>query len=220
MLCWSAKWLGEKEVLGDRLTGQEAKSEDDKRICKTLWSVLNEADIVIAHNGKRFDIPKINTRFLLNGLPPTTPYQQIDTLEAVKKEFGFSSNKLDNLLIQFKMDRKLDTDFGLWQKCMEGDEESLEYMFIYNKNDVTQLEAVYFKLRPYIKSHPNLGIYLGANVPVCGHCGSSHLVYAGNIFTAVGQYPTYRCLKCSAISKGRVNEYDKNKRKVLLTTLR
>ena len=116
MLCWSAKWLGEKEVLGDRLTGQEAKRGMIKGICKTLWSVLNEADIVIAHNGKRFDIPKINTRFLLNGLPPTTPYQQIDTLEAVKKKFGFSSNKLDNLLIQFKMDRKLDTDFGLWQK--------------------------------------------------------------------------------------------------------
>ena len=74
------------------------------------------------------------------------------------------------------MERKLDTNFDLWKKCMEGDEESLEYMLTYNKGDVTKLEDVYFKLRPYIRKHPNLGIYIGEDVPVCGHCGSTHLV--------------------------------------------
>lgn len=219
MLCWSAKWLGEKEVFGDRLTGVEAIEENDKRISLSIWEILNEADIVIAHNGKRFDIPKLNTRFLLNGLPPTSPYQQIDTLEVVKKQFGFSSNKLDNILIQFNMERKLDTNFDLWKKCMAGDEESLEYLLTYNKGDVTKLEDVYFKLRPYIRKHPNLGIYIGEDVPVCGHCGSTHLVYENNVYTTVGQYPTYRCLDCTAISKGRTSSFTKNKRKILLTTL-
>lgn len=51
MLCWTAKWLYEDEVISMRLSGEEAINEDDSRIMKGLWELLDEADIVIAHNG-------------------------------------------------------------------------------------------------------------------------------------------------------------------------
>ena len=219
MLCWSAKWLGEEEVFGERLNKQEVLHENDKRITTSLWKLLDQADIVIAHNGKRFDIPKINSRFLLNELPPPSPYKQIDTKEVSAKQFGFSSNKLDALLIYFGEERKLDTDFELWVKCMNGDEEALEYMLTYNKKDVTQLEKVYLKLRPYIKGHPNIGVYTMLEENQCGHCGSTSLISNGTTFTNISQYNTYRCTDCGAISRSRTTTNTTVKRKKLLTTL-
>lgn len=219
MLCWSAKWLGEDTVYSARVTGEEALTEDDSSIIKPLWDLLNEADILIAHNGKTFDIPKINTRFIINGLPPTTPYKQIDTMEVAKKQFGFSSNKLDNLAILFGFDRKLETGFELWKECMEGKEESLAYMEEYNRYDVILLEKVYLKLRPYIKNHPNLGVYTMCEENQCGHCASKDLTFTGYTYTNTGKYSLYKCNECGAISRTRITSLSKNKRNNLLTTL-
>ena len=219
MLCWSAKWLYSNEVLGDVLTSDEVLKENDSRITTSLWKLLDEADIVIAHNGKRFDIPKMNSRFLLNELPPPSPYKQIDTKEVAAKQFGFSSNKLDALLIYFGEERKLDTDFELWVKCMNGDKEALDYMLTYNKKDVTQLEKVYLKLRPYIKGHPNLGVYTVTEQNQCGHCGSTNLTPNGKMHNNVSQYNTYRCDECGAISRERTTSNTIKKRKNLLTTI-
>ena len=90
MLTWSAKWLFGDKTMSMRLESKEAIAEDDSRIVKGLWELINEADIIIAHNGERFDTPKMNTRFLLNGLPPTSSYRQIDTKKVAAKSFGFS----------------------------------------------------------------------------------------------------------------------------------
>ena len=59
MLTWSAKWLFSKDTMSMRLRGEEVLEENDKRIVEGLWKVLNEADIIIAHNGDSFDIPNI-----------------------------------------------------------------------------------------------------------------------------------------------------------------
>ena len=219
MLCWSAKWLGEDKVYGERVKCEDVLKEDDSKIIRGLWELLDEADIVITHNGKRFDIPKINSRFLINELPPPSPYKQIDTLEVTKREFGFSSNKLDALLDYFGYEKKLNTSFELWKKCLEGDKESLDYMLTYNKKDVTQLELVYLKLRPYIKGHPNLGIYYDIEKEQCGHCASTELIFTGYTYSNVSKFSTYRCTKCGSISRKRTTENTINKRKNLLTTI-
>ena len=155
--------IGEKEVYSNVLTPQEILNEDDGRIVKNLWKLLDEADIVIAHNGKKFDIPKINARFILNECPPPSFYKQIDTKEVAAKQFGFSSNKLDALAGYFGFKVKLDTDFSLWERCMRGDDEALQYMEIYNRHDVELLEEVYIRLRPWIKAHPNVALYVEAS---------------------------------------------------------
>lgn len=119
MICWSAKWLYSNEILGDVLTPEEAIEENDKRVCQSLWNLINEADIVVAHNGNRFDIPRMNARFIINGLNPTKPYYSVDTCLVAKKQFGFSSNKLDALATYFGFKHKLDTDFSLWKNVLK-----------------------------------------------------------------------------------------------------
>ena len=205
VICWSAKWLYSADMMSGCVTPEEAVSEDDSRIVKDLWKLFDEADMVVAHNGRKFDVPKMNSRFLVNGLNPPKPYYIIDTLQVAQKQFGFASNKLDALAVYFGYPRKLDTDFTLWSKCLEGDKESLDYMLEYNKQDVVLLEEVYLKLRPWIKNHPNVGNYLNMETNVCSTCGSDNvsLIEDKWYYTSVNKYHLYRCNCCGAISRGR-----------------
>lgn len=205
MLSWSAKWLGDKEAFGYVLTPDEVEREDDARILVELYDVLNEADIVVAHNGNKFDIPKINTRFILNNIPTPSPYKQIDTYYVAKKQFGFSSSSLDAIATFFGFPNKDPHDFQLWKECMEGREESLLRLLNYNKKDVEILEQVYLKMRPWIKNHPNVNVITNSPVPVCTHCGSKHItpVEEGSYNTQAYKYPVYRCQDCGAIFRSK-----------------
>lgn len=219
MLTWSAKWLYSSEVLSDKVTPEEVFNEDDSRIVKSLWKLVDEADIIIAHNGDRFDVPRLNSRFLVNDLPPASSYRTIDTKKVASKHFGFSSNKLNELAKVFGFDEKLDTDFELWAKCMKGDREAIDYMQEYNDQDVLLLEEIYLKLRPYIKSHPNVAIYMDTDTQVCSSCGSTHLKKTDKFqYTNTGKFRLYRC-ECGAESRGRRTDLDKGNRKNLLTSV-
>jgi len=215
LLTWSAKWLFSSEILSDKITPEEVLNVNDKRITTSLWNLINKADIVVAHYGQKFDEPLMNARFLINGLPPVSPYVSIDTKAVASKQFKFPSNKLDALAIYFGFDRKLSTDFMLWRRCMEGNEDAIEEMLTYNKQDVFLLEEVYLKLRPYIHAHPNVGLYLESETPVCSNCGCDHLSYESNYYTQTGRYDVYRC-KCGALSRVRQSSVPKPVRKNLL----
>lgn len=215
MLTYSCKWLGSNSVMSDRLTGEEVLNEDDSRLIKGLWKLMDEADIVVAHNGNSFDIPKINSRFLVNGLNPPSPYKQVDTKIIARNQFGFSSNKLEALARLFGFDGKYDTDFDLWARCMKGDEEALAYMEDYNCQDVIVLEEVYLKLRPFAKGHPNLDLYTDDAEPSCPHCGSKNieLIKDKFFYTQSVKYETYRC-ECGAISRSKTGLKFDNKKQV------
>lgn len=204
-IAWSAKWLYSNEVIGEVVTPIEALKEDDSRIMKKLYELISQADIIVAHNGDKFDIPKINSRFISLGLPPYKPVFSIDTLKVAKKQFGFSSNKLDALAEYFGIPHKLETSFDLWKRCLNGDVKSLQYMLEYNKMDVKILEEVYLRLRPWIKGHPNIANIYNEDELNCSACGSDKLELLPNqyYYTSVGQYQLYRCKECGALSRGR-----------------
>jgi len=219
MISWSGKWLFSPEVMSDRLTGKEARGEDDSRIVKNLWKLLNEADIVIAHNSDKFDVPNMNTRFIVNNLPPTKPYQTIDTLKIARKQFGFTHNNLNALARVFGFKVKLDTNFELWKRCIDGDEEALKRMETYNRHDVTLLEEVYLKIRPWIHSHPNLGLYVDSVEPVCSNCLSTNLDKTDKFYyTPTGKYELYNC-ECGAYVRVRQTSVPKDKRKDLVVSV-
>ena len=90
VLCWAAKWLGKDPIMFDSVY-----QNTHKKMLKSLYKLLEEADVVIWHNGIKFDQKRINTRFLKNGLTPPMSYQQIDTLLHARKRFNITSNKLD-----------------------------------------------------------------------------------------------------------------------------
>jgi DNA polymerase elongation subunit (family B) len=205
MLCWSAKWLYSEEVLGDCLSPEEAIKEDDLRIVTSLYSLINQADIIVAYNGKNFDIPYMNQRFLTYGFSPYVPTYVVDPYETAKTVFRFSSNKMDAIATQLGLQNKIKTDFSLWKGCMMGDEKSLKDMLTYNKQDVVVLEEIYCKMLPWMKNHPNLSNYFEKK-SCCVKCGSEEYVKLNRFFfTPSGKYELYRCKSCGTIFRGKKN---------------
>src|SRR4051794_17207192 len=84
IISYCAKWLDSPEILYEDNSKQRDK-EDDTRIVRKLWKLLDKADIVVAHNGKKFDVRKIQARFLLLGMPPPSPFKVVDTLLEARK---------------------------------------------------------------------------------------------------------------------------------------
>jgi len=221
LLTWSAKWLGEKDILHDRLTSTEATTSDDHRIAMSLRNLIDEADIVIAHNGKKFDIKRLNTRLIVNDILQPSPYRVIDTLQAVKNKFAFVYNNLDYLVKELEVsDGKIETNMKLWLDAINGSDDALEEMDTYCQNDVLILEELYLRIRGWIPGHPNINVYTDEDEPVCHVCGSKHLTKSGGYYvTQVGKYETYLCKDCGAYSKVRHTELSKEKRSGLLTRI-
>jgi hemin uptake protein HemP len=210
ILSWSAKWLYDDKVLSDVLTPKEAISRNDERVLQSVWKLLDEADIIIAHNGDRFDLRKIKARFLSHGIMPPMPYKTVDTLKVARKEFALTSNKQDYITKLLGVQEKLDTDFQLWVDCMNGDADALKRMEKYNRHDVIGLEQMYLKLRPYITGHPNIAIMMEENV--CSSCGSDSLNNVGKYYyTGSSKYDLYYCDGCmSPHIRGKSNISEKN----------
>jgi DNA polymerase III epsilon subunit-like protein len=221
ILTWAAKWLFEEKTYSAALTAKEAVAQDDSRILKGIWEMLNEADIIVAHNGDKFDLPKLNTRFLLNKMNPPLPYQSIDTLKHIKRNFAFTSNKLEFVNRMLGLPRKSKHDgFELWSKCYAGDEEALNKMLDYNVNDVVILEETYLRLRPWIKPHPNTALFiLDENEHRCPTCGSNKLEDEGKkYYTTVNAYSQFRCTNCGAIGRKRSSDLTVKERRLILSS--
>lgn len=196
ILSFGYKWAHEDavHVLGlDDFAGYKRHPENDKALMKALWKLLNEADIVIAHNGDSFDLPKINTRFLTHQLPPPKPYKTIDTLKIARKVFMFDSNKLDDLGRYLGVGRKIpNTGFHLWRGCMSGDPESWSKMKEYNCHDVELLERVYYLVRAWDKRHPNVNF----GEKACPKCASFNIQRRGFEYTLLMKKQRYQCMSC------------------------
>jgi len=208
-LCWAAKWLGDKKVMFDSI-----HSSSPKKMLKGIHDLLDEADVVIHYNGRKFDIPTLNKEFLLSGMLPPSPYKQIDLLLVARGAFRFQSNKLDYVAQQLGLGRKTSHEgFQLWVKCMERDAPAWKRMKKYNINDVVLLERVYLKMLPWIKGHPNHGDH-GEDM-VCVNCGSKRVHRRGTSVNASGRYSRYQCGDCGTWGRTRATPQTKNPHRLM-----
>lgn len=142
LLCFSAKWLFEDEIMSFKMTEEELKTWDDRRIVKELWKLMDEATHIIAHNAAKFDNRKSNAKFLKYDLKLPSPYQTIDTLQHAKRKFALTSNRLSYIAEYLGLESKMETSKGLWNKVEDGDFEALKEMDKYCQQDVKVLEEV------------------------------------------------------------------------------
>lgn len=198
ILSFAYKWLDQKKITTRALPdypGYRPGSEDDGKLVRALGKLLDEADIVIAHNGDRFDLRKINARLIAHGLKPSRPYKTIDTLKIARKHFAFDSNKLDYIAQYLKIGRKLPhTGKHLWIGCMAGVSPAWKKMRRYNAHDVFLLEGVYLRLRAWATSHPDLNVWSG--LKDCPACQSSNIIKRGLFRLKSGVKPRLSCEDC------------------------
>ena len=222
ILSFSYKVLGEKRVYHHCTGGRGPKKvRDDAALLKLLWAVLDEADIVIAQNGVKFDCKKINARFLQADMPPPTPYKVVDTMLEARRIAGFTSNKLawlsDVLTSTPKSEHKKFPGFELWTECLADNPAAWAEMKKYNNIDIIATEGVYLKLRPYIVGHPNVAAYNDDADPQCPKCSSKNLQHRGRALTQSGEYTRYQCKSCGGWSRGRYTKNTVAKRRGLLS---
>jgi DNA polymerase elongation subunit (family B) len=205
LLSWSAKWLGERKIFYQDQRKEKDVSEDFN-LCAGIWQLINEADIIIGHNSDRFDLKKLNARFISHQMKPPSQYRTIDTLKIARKMFGFTSNKLEFIAGKLCGTKKL-TDrkfngFALWDECLKGNQKAWQEMEKYNKRDVVVLEELYLKLQAWDKSI-NFSVF-NNGLNTC-RCGSTEMKRNGYTYTNAGKFRRYQCTVCGAQFKDKSN---------------
>lgn len=197
----------------------ENRTHDDSKITDILVDVLDEADILVGHNIQKFDNRWIVGKAITHGYQPPSPYKLIDTMREAQKSMRLKSYRLDQLAkvlgVQPKSSHAKFPGHSLWVECLAGNLKAWEEMQKYNVQDVVTTEEVYLRLRPYMKTHPNLGVFLEKDETVCGRCGSDHIHFRGYYYTNTGKYSKYQCQDCGGWGSLRNTEYPKDKRKAL-----
>lgn len=196
-ISFAAKWHGSKKV-----EFYSVYHHGKEEMLAQAHRLLSEADVVVGYNSKNFDMKHLNREFVLAGMDPPAPYQQVDLYLAVKRQFKFTSNKLDHVATELGLGSKTEhTGFKLWRDCMAGSEKAWALMRKYNKQDVVITEKLYDKLKPWILGHPQVGLYEGL-ADVCPNCGSGDYQSRGLAYTAVSIYQRFRCNDCGKWFRG------------------
>lgn len=147
--------------------GRNNYSEEE--LVKMMWQYFDEYDVLIGHNIKKFDIKKMNAKFIEYNLLPPSPYAVEDTLQMFRSVASFSSNRLGDLAEKLGVTKKKETGgYKLWKDCenMEQiDEKAWKKMEIYNKGDCITNEKIYFRILPWAKSPV---LHFGRDCPYCG----------------------------------------------------
>lgn len=164
------------------------KNQDDRQLLIDLMEDIQDADEVIAHFGKGFDIPWLRTRILFHGLNPMPLFKIIDTKEWASKNFYFNSNKLDYIASALGFGHKTKTDFQWWVDILlKNDRSTLAKMVSYCRRDVRLLEQVWHKLLPHCAVEVHAGVVDGREKWTCPRTGSRHVILSKRRATATGQ---------------------------------
>lgn len=185
-----AKWYGTKAVMW-----RSEHSHGRVGMLEWAWQLVDQADIIVHYNGNTFDMKHLQKEFWLEGMTRPRPHKNVDLLRVVKKEFRFSSNKLDWISQRAGIGQKVKHEgFALWRGCLDGDPSAWARMGRYCRGDVKLTEALYDELRPWIRNHPHFGI--DGPLRRCTACGSENLTRDGYHDAIVIRRPRFRCDHC------------------------
>ena len=203
------KWHGEKVTHCASVKADNV--ENDRGVVAAFYHALEQADIIVGHNMKAFDLKKFNSKIIEYGHAPLffKPHQIVDTLQLCRKYFKFSSNKLSYVAQKLGLDAKDESPD--WDKVLQGDDDEIRYMRQYNKKDVIVTEQVYDKLKSWHETHFNLNHIAkvkdseGLPVNVCGTCLSNNVHFKGWAILAGGKRKRrWRCKDCGSNTYGKI----------------
>jgi len=215
-MSFAAKWANSKKVIyHDQRSVKNI--ENDKGLLRKVHKLLNEADVVVSHNGKKFDTKRLNARFVLHGFKPPSPFRQIDTLTIVRKHFDFTSNKLayltEKICKKFKKSSHAKfSGLDLWLACMKGNPAAWREMEKYNRLDVLSLEELLGALMPWEPFGFNAYHESPTSKCDCGHTP----IKRGYAYNRTGKFQKFQCINCGAWSKGSKNLTESTKRRGIL----
>lgn len=203
LLCVGYKYLGDKKIT---VLTREFPDDpfNDKKLCKEIYDVLSKAEGLITHNGKRFDVPFLNTRFLLNGLPVLPPaLRHFDTCETIFKKLKMGAS-LKNSIEEFGLpSEKTALSLKGSLQAVYGDKKQYKWIVDHCRKDVQATEKLYEKLKALGAPGWSMAALADrpSSCPVCGESGG--LQRRGWNKAIKRQTPRYQCQNCGGWSSGK-----------------
>lgn len=203
VLCFGYKIQGQKVdcINAWDYPGFAKNPNNDKQVCLEIQKILKDADVIVTQNGKRFDIPVINTRMAKYGLPAISKtIKHIDTKNVFKANYSAYDNKLNTIAETFGCETKLENGgWQLWMDMYKNKPASKKLMERYCKQDVLVTEQVFNAMLPVITTLPNYNRQ--ETDMVCSNCGSDHLHKHDTRTIKTGTFQRYICRDCGSVSR-------------------
>lgn len=124
----------------------------DKALLEKVAVELSKYQVWVTFYGKMFDIPFINSRLLLNKLPPLSKNHHVDMYWVIKSRTALSRRNQAHLLEWLETpSKKMSVSPNVWAHMAAQPTESLKILRERCASDVTGLEAMYKRTKHLIQ---------------------------------------------------------------------
>lgn len=137
----------------------ETNRANDKELVKRVMALVKAHDIIVAHNGARFDLPFLRTRALHWGLRPLREVKLVDPLQIAWRKFKLRSNRLGAVADHLGVaDKKTPLDMSVWASAtLTGSRKSMNLIVEHCEADIRVLSAVLEHVKPFIRQLDDRG---------------------------------------------------------------
>jgi DNA polymerase III epsilon subunit-like protein len=123
----------------------------DKKLVREAKEALEKYTVLVAHNGKRFDLPFLNTRLLYWGHPPLEKRHHVDTYLQLKYKLRIGSKSQASLISFLELpEQKLHLSPSTWRNALD-DKKAMERLIERNISDCIGLQQLYDKTKHLIR---------------------------------------------------------------------
>lgn len=137
---------------GEKPKTFSAKPGRDKALMKAVAAELAKYPVWVTFYGKMFDVPFMNSRLLVNGLPPLPKHHHIDMYWVVKLQTALSRRNQAHLLEWLEApSKKMSVSPNVWASMPANPDASLKTLRERCESDVIGLEAMYEKTKHLVR---------------------------------------------------------------------
>lgn len=200
IMCFSAQWVGTKKTMFF-----SEYHDGKKEMFQKLYDLMDEADVILGYNTRRFGVPWIEGSLLEEGFTKPSPVKHIDLFQVFKQHSRYISRKLDYVSNKLLDDKKIDVStLDLSIECDSPDPEvarkAWAKMKRYSVKDTALMLPLFDRVKSYVKMpHP---VSENPEEAVCHTCGSRDLHRRGYALTLNGKYQRFRCNDCGSWFRG------------------
>ena len=156
ILCACVLAYGKKQVKtfrADNYKNWNKHKSDNSPLVRELVEYLSTFDVLVAHNGQRFDKSWLNASCIKYGFSPTLrKIKFVDPVLLSRRHFRLGRNSLASLIDYLEIqEKKTPILFKHWiQASHDSNKKSMDVIVEHCIQDVKSLAMVYDKLRPMI----------------------------------------------------------------------
>ena len=131
----------------------KGKRGDDRETVRQIAEILADHDVLVAHNGSRFDMPFLRSRMLRWNMKRLPNMKMVDPCSIAYRHFKLRSNSLaavaDHIGVK---ERKTPLDMSIWADAfLNGSRRAMNKIVEHCVADIKVLEGVLEVVKPYVK---------------------------------------------------------------------